>query len=149
VYLVRGSAAETISEHQKLALRGGTEEILSSCNLNSMAHGSWVQWPPDLSREWNRGLVGDHVLVRYASSARFETFGGMVEVRELLLPLGPGQMPGQPLTRTPHTVIGYEKCSGTLMIEFSCSEPVEPLMPASYSAYCELYRAAQSAPDES
>ncbi len=144
VSLVRDSKAAPLSSEERSALSSGVESILTSCNNNSDAHKELPWWPLDPRKEWSRRLAADHLLVQYPSSRIFETFGGIVEARELLLPLPPGQIPAQPLTRADQDFVGYSKCSGTLIIEFSCSQPVEPLMPAPYRESCERYREADS-----
>lgn len=147
VSLVRDSRAASLSSDERSALRDGVESILSSCNNNSDEHKGAPWWPVDLREEWSRRLAADHLLVRYPSSQIFETFAGTVEVRELLLPLPPGQIPAQPLTRVEQDVVGYSKCSGTLIVQFSCSHPVEPLMPVAYHEFCEQYRESASPSD--
>ena len=137
VALVLEGEAAALSSEQRSALKSGAESILASCNNNSEKHRDAPWWPRDLAEEWQRQLAADRLLVRYPGSRVFETFAGSLEVRELLLPLPPGKLPAQPLTRGERGFVAYSKCSGTLMIEFSCSEP---LMPPSYQEYCEQYR---------
>jgi len=145
VTLVYDSIAVPLTLREQSALRRGAEAILTSCNNNSEVHNEFISWPPVLAEEWNRILAADHLLIEFARPEIFTTVGGIFEVRALLLPLPPGQLPGQPLTQGERTV-GYSKCSGTLMIvDFSCIAPIEQLMPASYQEFCQRFRAAEDA----
>ena len=96
--------------------------ILRSCNFNSEVDAELIAWAPEPAVAWRHWRVRDHVIVHYRSARTFETHSGLVRVRTILLPLPPGELPGQPITRagSESTAIAYTKCDGAALFDLVC-----------------------------
>ena len=133
--VLRFEGSSTLTDEEQQRLIAAAQKVLASSQFNSM-NPQWEWDIPKVLTEYGDAVAGKHLLLYFPQPKRFDTVGGTITAREVLIGLN-----RQDYASSLHTidssgqVVGHAKYSGTLCIELKklvdaiVSEPNKTMEP--------------------